>query len=107
MARTRIVATLGPATDGEGVLRDLIAAGADVARLNASHGTQADLKRRIDAVRRVSQELAKPVAILLDLQGPKVRVGDVPPPGLHLARGGEVVLTNRLAAAPAGAVPVD
>src|SRR5438093_4614193 len=107
MARTRIVATLGPATDGEGVLRDLIAAGADVARLNASHGTQADLKRRIDAVRSVSQELSKPVAILLDLQGPKVRVGDLPPPGLPLAGGGQVVLTNRPAAAPPGAVPVD
>ena len=66
MARTRIVATLGPATDRDGVLRDLIAAGTDVVRLNASHGTQADLKRRIDAVRQVALELATPVAILLD-----------------------------------------
>jgi pyruvate kinase len=107
MARTRIVATLGPATDHEGVLRDLIAAGADVVRLNASHGTQADHKRRIDAVRQVADELGKPVAILLDLQGPKVRVGAIPPPGLSLARGSDLVLTNCPPAAPPGAVPVD
>ena len=104
MARTRIVATLGPATDPPGVLRDLLAAGTDVVRLNCSHGTQADHQRRIDAVRAAGQELDRPVAILLDLQGPKVRVGAIPSPGLELADGAELVLTNR-ASPPRAATP--
>ncbi len=107
MARTRIVATLGPATDRPGILRELILAGTDVVRLNASHGTQADHKRRLDAVRAVAEELHRPVAVLLDLQGPKVRVGDLPPGGVTLQPNERVVLTNRRGAAPPAAIPVD
>jgi pyruvate kinase len=107
MARTRIVATLGPATDPPGVLRDLLRAGTDVVRLNASHGTQDDHKRRLEATRAVADELGRPVAVLLDLQGPKVRVGAIPEPGIALRPGSEVVLSNRPDAAPPGAVPVD
>src|SRR5687768_3654110 len=95
MPRTRIVATLGPATDKPGSLRDVLEAGADVVRLNASHGTQAEHKRRIEEVRRLSEELSRPIGILLDLQGPKIRVGDLPPGGVRLVEGAAFTLTNR------------
>ncbi|HEV2124801.1 MAG TPA: pyruvate kinase [Chloroflexota bacterium] len=91
MPRTRIVATLGPATDRPGVLEAVLAAGVDVARLNASHGTQADHLSRLHAVRRISESLRRPVAILLDLQGPKIRVGKLPQGGVELKAGSEFV----------------
>ena len=107
MARTRIVATLGPATDPPGVLTEMLRAGLDVVRLNASHGTQADLKRRLDAARAAAAGLGRPLAVLLDLQGPKVRVGAIPAPGFDLRPASSVVLSNRLDALPPGAIPVD
>ena len=75
MRATKIVATLGPSTDTEEILRKLFEAGVDVFRLNASHGTQDDHARRIKAVRELSAELKRHVGILLDLQGPKIRLG--------------------------------
>ncbi|OGQ48714.1 MAG: pyruvate kinase [Deltaproteobacteria bacterium RIFCSPLOWO2_02_FULL_46_8] len=73
--RAKIVATLGPSTDIPTVLEKMISAGMNVARFNFSHGTHADHKRRLQTVRRLSKKLRKPVAILLDLQGPKIRTG--------------------------------
>ncbi len=75
MRATKIVATLGPSTDPDHILRKLFEAGVDVFRLNASHGTQEDHARRIQAVRQLSGELKRHVGILLDLQGPKIRLG--------------------------------
>jgi pyruvate kinase len=75
MRSTKIVATLGPATDSEQVLRKLFEAGVDVFRLNASHGTHDDHASRIKAVRKLSDELKRYAGILLDLQGPKIRLG--------------------------------
>lgn len=75
MPNTKIVATLGPATDAPGVLRQLLAAGVDVFRLNASHGTQDDHAVRIHAVRAAAHEAHVHAGILLDLQGPKIRLG--------------------------------
>ncbi|MBV9761682.1 MAG: pyruvate kinase [Acidobacteriaceae bacterium] len=75
MRATKIVATLGPSTDGEGVLRKLFEAGVDVFRLNASHSTQQDHARRIKAVRELAAEFGSHAGILLDLQGPKIRLG--------------------------------
>jgi pyruvate kinase len=72
--RTKIVATLGPATDAPGVLDSLVAAGLDCARLNCSHGTQDDLRRRAAEVRAAAQRANRPVALLIDLQGPKLRL---------------------------------
>jgi pyruvate kinase len=72
--RTKIVATLGPATDGDGVLERLVEAGMDCARLNCSHGTHDELRRRAAAVRAVSERTGKPLALLFDLQGPKLRL---------------------------------
>ncbi len=87
MRATKIVATLGPSTDSDGILRRLFDAGVNVFRLNASHGTHEDLARRIQNVREISSELGAHVSILLDLQGPKIRVGTFPN-GPHILEDG-------------------
>lgn len=75
MRRTKIVTTLGPATDRDGVLEELIASGANTVRLNFSHGNAEDHKRRADEVRAITEKLGiAPCAILADLQGPKIRI---------------------------------
>ncbi|MCE8042572.1 pyruvate kinase [Halomonas daqingensis] len=72
--RTKIVATLGPASDREGVLEAMIRTGVDVVRLNFSHGSAADHRRRLIAVRQIADRLGRSVAALGDLQGPKIRI---------------------------------
>jgi pyruvate kinase len=72
---TKIVATIGPASSGAAVLESLFLAGADVFRLNFSHGTHADHKERLENIRALERKLDRPIGILLDLQGPKLRVG--------------------------------
>src|SRR5262249_10757888 len=76
--RTKIVATIGPASSSPAVLRKLLEAGMDVARLNFSHGSCEDHKRNISSLRTTAAELNTPITILQDLQGPKVRVGQLP-----------------------------
>lgn len=71
----KIVATLGPASDTYEMIRDLFLAGADVFRLNMSHGTQDDIARRHAMIRKVEEEVGRPIGILADLQGPKLRCG--------------------------------
>ncbi len=78
--RTKIVATLGPATGSESAVGALLQAGANVLRINASHGTPETRAEWIAAVRRVAASVDSPVAVLLDLQGPRIRVGDLPAP---------------------------
>lgn len=73
--RTKIVCTMGPSTEDEGVLRQLIESGMNVARFNFSHGSHEYHKAGIERVRRVAAEVGKPVAILLDTKGPEVRTG--------------------------------
>ncbi len=75
LRQTKIVATLGPATSSKEMIRALYEAGADVFRLNFSHGTAADHKARMDAIREVEAEVGRPIAVLADLQGPKHRLG--------------------------------
>ena len=74
LRRTKILATLGPATDAPGVLDDLVRAGVNVVRLNFSHGTPADHEARINAVREAANRQGREVGILADLQGPKIRI---------------------------------
>ena len=71
---TKIIATLGPATDGVEAMRAILTAGVNVVRLNFSHGLHEEHKERIDLVRKVAQELRLRIGILADLQGPKIRV---------------------------------
>ncbi|HZQ16821.1 MAG TPA: pyruvate kinase [Gaiellaceae bacterium] len=82
--RTKIVATIGPATSTAEALRELVEAGVDAVRLNLSHGTHDDHAERARLVRQVQTELAKPLALIADLQGPKLRIGDLPGPRLLL-----------------------
>jgi len=91
--RTKIVCTLGPSSDDEGVLRDMVRAGMDVARVNFSHGSQGDHARRIALVRRVAREEGQLVAVMGDLQGPKFRIGDLPEGGVLLADGQRLILS--------------
>ena len=93
--KTKIIATLGPSTDKPYILKGLIESGLDVARLNLSHGDYAEHKRRIIAIRSLSQKYKKPVAIILDLQGPKIRVGKIRDGSVDLKRGSQVILTSR------------
>lgn len=92
--KAKIVATLGPASSSEEQLRRLIEAGMDVARLNFSHGTHAEHGARIALLRRLSVEYKKPISILQDLQGPKMRVGNLPESGVVLQAGQKVILTQ-------------
>lgn len=88
MRKTKIVATIGPASESPEVLRKLILAGMDVARLNFAHGTYEEQKARILNIRKLSEELGKQVAILQDLPGPKLRIGEIlNPEGLLLEEG--------------------
>jgi len=98
--RTKIVCTLGPATDREGVLASLVRAGMNVARLNFSHGTPQEHLRRLQAVRALAERGGTPLAILQDLCGPKLRLGEVPGGPVHLARGRSLTLTTRPAPGP-------
>lgn len=93
--KTKIVCTIGPASESSQVLKSLMKAGMDVARLNFSHGTHEEHLRKIKEIRKLSDRLKRPVTILQDLSGPKIRVGKVKEGGIGLKRGEKFVLTNR------------
>ncbi len=95
MRRAKIVCTLGPATDTYDQLRAMVAAGMDVARLNMSHGTHADHERRYLMVRRAGDEMKHAVAVLADLQGPKIRTGRFAAGPIVLAPGDTFTITTR------------
>ena len=94
LRRTKIVCTIGPASTGE-IFPELVAAGLNVARLNFSHGTQDEHQARIDLIRSTSQKIGAPVAILQDLAGPKIRIGDISPEPVELVPGQTFFLTTR------------
>src|SRR5262245_34655396 len=89
--RTKIVATVGPASASRELLYALGQAGMDAARLNFSHGSHEEHAERTRLVREVEQELGRPLAVIADLQGPKLRVGELDEP-VHLTRGDEIVV---------------
>jgi pyruvate kinase len=93
MPLTKIVCTLGPATEPPEILREMIRAGMTVARLNFSHGTAANKRQTAALVRQIAAEEGRYVALMGDLQGPKIRVGTLPPEGVQLVEGAEIVLT--------------
>ena len=87
MSRTKIVCTIGPASEKPATLKKMIKAGMNVARLNFSHGSHEQHQRFIDTLRTLSEELDNPVMVMQDLQGPKIRVGELPKDGLDLREG--------------------
>jgi len=106
MLRTKIICTIGPASRTPQMLKDLIVSGMDVARLNLSHGDQDYHAENIRLVRQASEEAGRPVAILIDLQGPKLRVGKLEGEGIFLHEGEEIVLTTRPLLGHPGEIPV-
>ena len=101
LRRTKILATLGPATDAPGVLEALLRAGVDVVRLNFSHGIAADHARRASEVRSIAADLHREVGVLADFQGPKIRVERFEDGKVQLRQGEEFTLVCR-ADAPMG-----
>jgi len=91
MLRTKVVCTLGPASSDPAMVADLVRAGMDLARVNMSHGEQDDHRKVIEAVRAAATEVRRPVAVLVDLAGPKIRVGDLKEP-MELEVGSTVVM---------------
>jgi pyruvate kinase len=100
LRRTRIIATLGPATDVPGMLKQVLAEGVDVVRLNFSHGKADDHRKRAADARAAAAELGREVAILGDLQGPKIRVEKFADGAVHLDVGAAFTLDCRANAAP-------
>ncbi len=92
--KTKIVCTIGPASNSPEIIRALIEEGMSIARLNFSHGSHQDHGQMIETIRSAATEAGRPVAILQDLCGPKIRVGDIPNSGIQLSTGQQVVLST-------------
>ena len=92
MKRAKIVCTIGPATSSEKMIASMIRAGMDVARLNFSHGTHEEHRRYIDVIRKWSSKLQKPIAVLQDLQGIKIRIGKVKGGEINLKKGQPILI---------------
>lgn len=95
MRKTKIICTLGPATEDDNVLRDLMLSGMNVARINFSHGTHESHLKTINRVKKMRSELGLPVALLLDTSGPEIRVGDFEDGKIELKKGDTFVLTTK------------
>ncbi|MGP1593923.1 MAG: pyruvate kinase [Treponema sp.] len=93
MKKTKIVCTIGPASDSEEVLRELFKAGLNVCRLNFSHGTHQDHQVRIDRIKKIREELNMPIAIMLDMKGPEIRTKKFVNNSVRLTRGQQFTLT--------------
>ena len=104
--RTKIIATYGPATEGDAKLRQLLEAGMDVIRFNFSHGGHGEYAQAIASVRTISSEVGRPLAVIADLQGPKIRVGEMHG-GIELIKGQQVVLTARRVEGNQELVPIN
>ena len=94
MRKTKIVCTIGPATESEEMLAKIMNQGMNVARLNFSHQTQTEHRERIDTIKKVREELNKPVAIMLDTKGPEVRTGDFENGEIEVKTGDQFTLTT-------------
>ena len=95
MPRTKIVCTIGPACRSTKVLEQLMAAGMNVARLNFSHGTHSEHGELITTIRHISSTLGQPIAIIQDLSGPKIRIGQIAAGSVHIESGASLILTTR------------
>lgn len=94
MKRTKIVCTIGPASETKAIIEQLVKSGLNVARLNFSHGTYKHHAMLVRNIRSVSKKLAQPVAILQDLQGPRIRIGDVAEEGIPIKSGQKITFVG-------------
>ncbi len=92
--KTKIVATLGPASSTPEMVKSLFAAGADIFRMNFSHGTHEDHKARLDIIRAIEQEVARPIGVFADLQGPKLRLGTFKDGFIDIEKGMRITLDS-------------
>jgi len=90
--KTKIIATIGPSSEQEKVLEKLITLGIDCARLNFSHGSHQEKARNIKLIRQLNKKLGRHVAIIADIQGPKIRIGNLPEAGIELKVGQEITI---------------
>ncbi len=95
MRKTKIVCTIGPASQDEEVFKELVLSGLNVARLNFSHGTHEEHKEKIDTIKKVREELKSPTAIMLDTKGPEIRIRDFENNQVELTKGQVFTLTTR------------
>ncbi len=95
LKKTKIVATIGPATESIAVLTKLVQKGMNVARLNMSHGSIVEHRKRIETIRMVEKKLDTRIAILMDLSGPKIRIGDFESGSVVLAKGQQFILSTK------------
>ena len=94
LKRTKIVCTIGPSSWRRETIKKMAVAGMDVVRLNMAHGTYQEQTETIKKIREVARELNKPIAIEVDLQGPKIRVGEIAGAGVELVSGQKVVFST-------------
>jgi len=94
MKKTKIVCTIGPASDNEKTLKKLFLSGMNVARLNFSHNTHAYHSKVFNRIRKLSKKMDLPIAVIQDLQGPRIRLGEIDKNGIVLKRGQEIILTG-------------
>ena len=94
MRKTKIICTLGPAVDDENVMRNLVIEGMDVARLNFSHGSHGEHLKRVKTLKKVREEMGKPIALLLDTKGPEIRLGTFENGGIELNTEDRFILTT-------------
>jgi len=106
LRQAKIVATLGPASETPEMIRSLFEAGADVFRLNFSHGSHADHARRVATIRALEREAGRPIGILTDLQGPKLRVGGMAGGAVVLSRGATIRLDLEATPGTAERIPL-
>ena len=104
-ARTKIVATLGPATSGYEIIKQLVEAGTTMFRLNTSHGTEEGHAANIEIIRKISKDTGKHIPILVDLQGPKIRVGNIPTP--RMIKAGDNIILEHSENINSEIIPVD
>lgn len=95
MKKTKIICTIGPTSENEEVLRELMLAGLNVVRLNLSHGNHEEHKKRIDTIKKLREELELPIGIMLDTRGPEIRLGKFNAHEVHLEEGQYFTLTTR------------
>jgi pyruvate kinase (EC 2.7.1.40) len=95
MKRTKIVATIGPASESESIMRKLFEYGVNVCRLNFSHGDHAEHKARIDTIKKLRHEMNLPIAIMLDTKGPEIRLGKFKKDQIEIQKDQEFTLTTR------------
>ncbi|NLJ77215.1 MAG: pyruvate kinase, partial [Peptococcaceae bacterium] len=107
MRRTKIVCTIGPASENANTLKELMLAGMNVARLNFSHGTHEEHKRKIVAIRQAAEESGKHVAIMLDTRGPEIRLGHFKEESVQLVQGDRVTLTTEPIEGDKNRIPIN